>query len=172
MWVISIVQALGGWGSGVQDQPDIHGKSLSQTHSHKQAEILEEPAHSPNIIRTSRLFHTVQSDSPCSSFVRRHVYFHILSRLGKNLKRATFSHLSVYRGKVVEERKWIHFSPFALFRGRKNEIGSLPVSVSVPQFCPKNRNEVLQGTLSKNSSSEGKAKKWTLMDFICLKEVA
>lgn len=64
------------------------------------------------------------------------------------------------------------FPLFALFRGRKNEIGSLPVSVSVPQFCPKNRNEVLQGTASKNSSSEGKAKKWTLMDLICLKEVA
>lgn len=59
-----------------------------------------------------------------------------------------------------------------MFRGQKNEIGSLPVSVSVPQFCPKNRNEALPGITSKKSSVEGKARKWTLMDFICLKEVA
>lgn len=60
----------------------------------------------------------------------------------------------------------------ALLQGQKNQIGSLSVSVSLPQICPKNRNEKLCGTASEKSSLEEKAQKQTLMDFMCLKEVA
>lgn len=64
------------------------------------------------------------------------------------------------------------FSLLALLQGQKNQIGSLSVSVSLLQFCPKNRNEKLGGTASEKSSLEEKARKQTLMDFMCLKEVA
>lgn len=64
------------------------------------------------------------------------------------------------------------FPLLALLQGQRNQIGSLSVSVSLPQFCPKNRDEKLHGIASEKSSLEEKARKQTLMDFMCLEEVA
>lgn len=138
---------------------------------------MEESAHSPNVSSTSPLFHSMYSSSPYSFFVRRHVYYHTLFRLSfwGEVTSLTFQFTEIRllfcRGTQSGGAGSI-FPLLALFLGQKNQTGSLSVSVSIPQFCPKNRNEAVRGLASEKSSLEEKARKWTLVDFICLKGVA
>lgn len=65
-----------------------------------------------------------------------------------------------------------HFPLLALLLEWKNQVHSPCVSMSAPQFCPKSRNKAITETANEKSSLEKKDRKWTPMDFKCLKEVA
>lgn len=139
--------------------------------SKNQPTVPESPAHLDSFIPCIPMYSGLHI---LFFFLRRHIYDHILFSLSFEREKGHLSHLSVYWGQdtVWGRGSGVRFPPPCFAQGQKNQIGSLSVSVSLPQFCPKNRDEKLHGIASEKLSLEEKARKHTLMDFMCLKEVA